>query len=76
MLSRGVDGRMESVVGNQQFKVVVDYAHTPDALRNALSMLARGTPGKLHVTFGCGGASPRDRGKRMGDDQSCMRERD
>ena len=59
----GVDGRMESVSGDQKYKVVVDYAHTPDALRNALSMLRECTPGKLHLVFGCGG--DRDRGKRM-----------
>ena len=33
----GVDGRMETVSEDYDFNVVVDYAHTPDALRNALS---------------------------------------
>jgi UDP-N-acetylmuramoyl-L-alanyl-D-glutamate--2,6-diaminopimelate ligase len=59
----GVDGRMEPVDRGQGYKVVVDYAHTPDALRNALSMLRECTNGKLHLVFGCGG--DRDRGKRL-----------
>jgi len=59
----GVDGRMESIEQGQSFKVVVDYAHTPDALRNALSMLRECTKGRLHLVFGCGG--DRDRGKRL-----------
>jgi len=59
----GVDGRMESVERGQDYKVVVDYAHTPDALRNALGMLKECTEGKLHLVFGCGG--DRDKGKRL-----------
>ena len=59
----GVDGRMESVEKGQSYKVVVDYAHTPDALRNALGMLKECTEGNLHLVFGCGG--DRDKGKRL-----------
>jgi len=58
----GVDGRMEPIKRGQDYKVLVDYAHTPDALRNALGMLREFTSGKLHLVFGCGG--DRDRGKR------------
>ncbi len=60
---QGVDGRMESIEKGQGYKVVVDYAHTPDALRNALGMLRECTSGSLHVVFGCGG--DRDKGKRL-----------
>jgi UDP-N-acetylmuramoyl-L-alanyl-D-glutamate--2,6-diaminopimelate ligase len=58
----GVPGRMESIDAGQAFNVLVDYAHTDDALRNALGMLRAITPGKLRVVFGCGGN--RDRTKR------------
>jgi UDP-N-acetylmuramoyl-L-alanyl-D-glutamate--2,6-diaminopimelate ligase len=58
----GVPGRMEKVVDGLPFEVLVDYAHTDDALRNALGMLRSITPGRLLVVFGCGGN--RDRGKR------------
>ena len=55
-------GRMERIEEGQAFNVLVDYAHTDDALRNALGMLRGITPGRLLVVFGCGGN--RDRTKR------------
>lgn len=58
----GVPGRMEKVKGNQAFNVLVDYAHTDDAVSLACEMLAEITEGKLIVVFGCGG--DRDRTKR------------
>jgi UDP-N-acetylmuramoyl-L-alanyl-D-glutamate--2,6-diaminopimelate ligase len=58
----GVPGRMERVEEGQAYNVLVDYAHTDDALRNALGMLRAITPGRLFVVFGCGGN--RDRTKR------------
>ena len=59
---KGVPGRMERIEEGQPFNVLVDYAHTDDALRNALGMLRAITPGRLIVVFGCGGN--RDRAKR------------
>ncbi len=58
----GVPGRMERIEEGQPYNVLVDYAHTDDALRNALGMLRAVTPGRLFVGFGCGGN--RDRLKR------------
>ena len=58
----GVPGRMERIEEGQPCHVLVDYAHTDDALRNALAMLRAITPGRLLVVFGCGGN--RDRAKR------------
>ena len=59
---RGPAGRMERIEAGQAFNVLVDYAHTDDALRNTLGMLRAITPGRLLVVFGCGGN--RDRSKR------------
>jgi UDP-N-acetylmuramoyl-L-alanyl-D-glutamate--2,6-diaminopimelate ligase len=65
MLARAqpVAGRMERFGGRDgKPLVVVDYAHTPDALEKALQALREHTHGKLVCVFGCGG--DRDRGKR------------
>ena len=57
-----VPGRLESITHGQPFAVLVDYAHTDDALFNVLTTLREITPGRLLLAFGCGGS--RDAGKR------------
>ena len=57
-----VPGRLERVDAGQPFNVLVDFAHTPDALGAVLSACREWTRGNLTVVFGCGG--DRDPGKR------------
>jgi UDP-N-acetylmuramoyl-L-alanyl-D-glutamate--2,6-diaminopimelate ligase len=58
----GIPGRMEKVQGEQDFNILIDYAHTPYALERLLKTVRRLTQGDLLVVFGCGG--DRDQGKR------------
>jgi UDP-N-acetylmuramyl-tripeptide synthetase len=59
---RRVPGRFESVEEGQPYRVIVDYAHTEDGLRNVLKAARGICEGRLVVVFGCGG--DRDKGKR------------
>ena len=60
---RGVPGRLEPVENRQALTIIVDYAHTPDALIKTLGSLgALVENGRIITVFGCGG--DRDKGKR------------
>ncbi|KAB2337414.1 UDP-N-acetylmuramoyl-L-alanyl-D-glutamate--2,6-diaminopimelate ligase [Cytobacillus depressus] len=59
---KGVSGRFETVNAGQDFSVIVDYAHTPDSLENALKTVGEFAKERVFVIVGCGG--DRDRSKR------------
>lgn len=58
----GIIGRMEKVENSFGINIIIDYAHTPDSLMNALTTLRKLYDGKLITVFGCGG--DRDKTKR------------
>ncbi len=60
--TKGVPGRFESVENSKMIPVIVDYAHTPDALENVLKTAREFTEKRIIVVFGCGG--DRDKTKR------------
>jgi len=57
-----VPGRLEPVRLGQDFTLLVDYAHTPDAMENVLTFIKNTIKGRVITLFGCGG--DRDKGKR------------
>jgi len=67
-----IPGRFEKISCNQGFSVVVDYAHTDDALRNVLQSAQTFTSGRIITVFGCGG--DRDRGKRKAMGRVALKE--
>lgn len=65
-LLKGVPGRLESVDCGQDFRVLVDFAHTEAALRHVLETLRPLTKGRLITVFGCGGDRDQTKRPRMG----------
>ncbi|HVY53964.1 MAG TPA: UDP-N-acetylmuramoyl-L-alanyl-D-glutamate--2,6-diaminopimelate ligase [Gammaproteobacteria bacterium] len=59
---KSAPGRMQILGGGSKPTVIIDYAHTPDALEKTLLALRKHCQGKLYCVFGCGG--DRDKGKR------------
>ena len=63
----GVPGRLESIQEIQSFSVIVDYAHTPDALENVLNTIRNFTEGRVITVFGCGGDRDMQKRPLMGE---------
>ena len=59
---RGIPGRLEIIDVGQEFRAVVDFAHSPDAVERVLKTLRESTSGKIIGVLGCGG--DRDKSKR------------
>ena len=64
--ARPVPGRFEPIDAGQPFSVIVDYAHTPDGLREALAAARTASNGRVIAVFGCGGDRDREKRPEMG----------
>jgi len=62
-----VVGRMQKIKAEGFPLVIVDYAHTPDALEHVLQTLTKQYQGNLTCVFGCGGERDKDKRKKMGE---------
>jgi UDP-N-acetylmuramoyl-L-alanyl-D-glutamate--2,6-diaminopimelate ligase len=63
---RGIPGRMEVFESRKHANIIVDYAHTPDALQQALMAARQHALGNLTVIFGCGGDRDNSKREQMG----------
>ncbi len=63
----GVKGRMEILQVNAPYKVIIDYAHTPDSLKKVLLTLKNFTHNRIITVFGCGGDRDKLKRPEMGD---------
>lgn len=63
---QGVRGRFELIDKGQDFTVVIDYAHTPDGLKNVLVTSRKLNPKRIITVFGCGGDRDREKRPQMG----------
>ncbi len=61
-----IQGRLEKIVNNAGFEVIVDYAHTPDALKNTLITLTTLKKSKIITVVGCGGDRDKTKRPQMG----------
>lgn len=61
----GIPGRFERMTTTERFSVFVDYAHTPDAIKNVLAEASKLTPKRVITVFGCGGDRDRDKRPKM-----------
>lgn len=62
----GVKGRMEAVAAPVPFEIIIDYAHTEDAIKKVLLSLRKQCKGRLITVFGCGGDREKEKRSRMG----------
>lgn len=62
----GVKGRMEILPLNKDYKVIIDYAHTPDSLRKLLLSVSNFKKGRTITVFGCGGDRDKEKRSIMG----------
>ncbi len=65
-LAKGVKGRAEVTFANDDFTVIIDYAHTPDGLINIIKTVSEFKKGRVVTLFGCGGDRDKTKRPKMG----------